>query len=183
MLERAIIKAREIAEEEAEAALTRLAVNRNEPFPSLNVEQRRLRNALRVRARQLGGGSTAQDIGFKRLVEEVAYEQWHRRLFARILAENNLLMHPLGVPVSLEECEELAKEEGEADGWQLAARYAGLMLPGIFRADDPAVQVPFSPKGGISLNRSSLIFPLYSSSQTIRLVGCTSFGKRSEKKK
>ena len=118
VLERAIFKAREIAEEEAEAALTRLAVNRNEPFASLDVEQRRLRNALRVRARQLGGGSLSQDIGFQRLVEEVAYEQWHRRLFARILAENNLLMHPLGVPVSLEECEELAKEEGEADRWQ-----------------------------------------------------------------
>ena len=53
MLERAIIKAREMAEEEAEAALTRLAVNRNEPFASLDAEQRRLRNALRVRARQL----------------------------------------------------------------------------------------------------------------------------------
>ena len=46
MLERAIIKAREIAEEEAQAALIRLAVNRNEPFASLNAEQRRLRNAL-----------------------------------------------------------------------------------------------------------------------------------------
>ena len=102
MLERAIVKAREMAEEEAEAALIRLAVNRNEPFASLDPEQRRLRNALRVRARQLGGGSTVQDTGFKRLIEEVAYEQWHRRLFARILAENNLLMHPMSVPVSLE---------------------------------------------------------------------------------
>src|SRR5205809_4813469 len=140
MLEREIIKAREMAEEEAEAALIRLAVDRNEPFASLHSEQRRLRNALRVRARQLGGGSSSQDAGFQRLVEEVAYEQWHRRLFARILAENNLLMHPWGVAVSLEECEELAKEKGAADGWQLAAHYASLMLPGIFRADDPAVQ-------------------------------------------
>ena len=65
VLERAIIKAREIAEEEAEAALIRLAVNRNEPFASLDVEQRRLRNALRVRARQLGGGSVSQDTGFQ----------------------------------------------------------------------------------------------------------------------
>ena len=30
--------------------------------------------------------------------------------FARFLAENHLLMHPDGVAVSLEECEELAKE-------------------------------------------------------------------------
>jgi Eco57I restriction-modification methylase len=159
MLERAIIKAREIAEEEAEAALTRLAVNHNQPFASLDPEQRRLRNALRVRVRQLGGGSSAQDVAFKRLVEEVAYEQWHRRLFARILAENTLLMHPMGVPVSLEECEELAREEGEVDGWQLAARYAGLMLPGIFRADDPAVQIPFSPEGRHKLEQVIIDFP------------------------
>ena len=172
VLERAIIKAREIAEEEAEAALTRLAVNRNEPFASLDLEQRRLRNALRVRARQLGGGSLSQDTGFQRLVEEVAYEQWHRRLFARILAENNLLMHPLGVPVSLEECEELAKEEGEADGWQLAARYASLMLPGIFRADDPAVQVPFSPEGRHKLERIITDFPsvLFTADDTLGWV-------------
>jgi len=159
MLERAIIGAREIAEEEAQAALIRLAVNRNEPFASLNAKQRHLRNSLRAKVRQLGGGSSFQDKGFKLLVEEVAYEQWHRRLFARILAENNLLMHPLGVAVSLGECEELAKEEGEADGWQLAARYASLMLPGIFRADDPAVQVPFSPEGQHKLERIIIDFP------------------------
>src|SRR5690242_18699222 len=89
MLERVIIRAREIAEEEAQAALIRLAVNSNEPYASLQSEQRRLRNALRVRARQPGGGSASQETGFKLLVEEVAYEQWHRKLFARFLAENN----------------------------------------------------------------------------------------------
>src|SRR6266487_2319695 len=157
MLERAIIGAREIAEEEAQAALIRLAVNRNEPFASLDLKQRRLRNALRAKARQLGDGSLTK--GFQPLIEEVAYEQWHRRLFARILAENNLLMHPSGVAVTLEECDELAVEEGEADGWQLAARYAGLMLPGIFRADDPAVQVSFSPEGRHKLERIITDFP------------------------
>ena len=108
----------------------------------------------------------------KRLVEEVAYEQWHRRLFARILAENNLLMHPSSVAVSLEECEELAKEEGEADGWQLAARYASLMLPGIFRADDPAVQVPFSPEGRHKLERIITDFPsvLFTADDTLGWV-------------
>jgi hypothetical protein len=172
MLERAIIKAREMDEEEAEAALVRLAVNRNEPFVSLNAEQRRLRNALRVRARQLGGGSSAQDTGFKRLLEEVAYEQLHRRLFARILAENGLLMHPSGVAVSLEECEELAREEGETDGWQLAARYASLTLPGIFRADDPAVHVPFSPEGRHKLEQIITDFPsvLFTAGDTLGWV-------------
>ena len=151
LLERAIIKARDVAEEAALAALNTLAVMRDEPFVSLNTEQRRLRNALRAKARQLGDGSLTK--GFQPLIEEVAYEQWHRRLFARFLAENNLLMHPDGVPVTLEECDELAPEEGEADGWQLAARYASAMLPGIFRADDPAVQVPFSPEGRHKLER------------------------------
>src|SRR2546421_8094111 len=113
VLERAIIGAREIAEEEAESALIRLSVNRNEPFASLDREQRRLRNALRAKARQLGDGSLVK--GFQPLIEEVAYEQWHRRLFARFLAENNLLMHPTGVPVTLEECSELAPQEGESD--------------------------------------------------------------------
>jgi len=37
------------------------------------------------------------------LVEEIAYQQWHRMLFARFLAENGLLMHPTGVPVTLQE--------------------------------------------------------------------------------
>lgn len=151
MLERAIIKAREVAEEAALAALTTLAVKRDEPFASLNTEQRRLRNMLRAKARQLGDGSLTE--GFELLIEEVAYEQWHSRLFARFLAENNLLMHPDGVPVTLEECDDLAPEEGEADGWQLAARYASAMLPGIFRADDPAVQIQFSPEGRHKLER------------------------------
>src|SRR3989440_12158632 len=145
MLERAIIKAREVAEEAALAALTTLAVKREEPFASLNAEQRRLRNALRAKARQLGDGSLSK--GFQPLIEEVAYEQWHRRLFARFLTENTLLMHPSGVPITLEECSELAPEEGESDAWQLAARYASAMLPGIFRVDDPAVQVQFSSEG------------------------------------
>ncbi len=172
VLERAIIRARDIAEEEAQAALIRLSVNRNEPFVSLNAEQRRLRNALRASVRQLGGGSSFHDKGFKLLVEEVAYEQWHRRLFARFLAENNLLMHPSGVAITLEECDELAEEEGETDGWQLAARYASLMLPGIFRADDPAVQVTFSPEGRHKLERIITDFPsvLFTAEDTLGWV-------------
>ena len=46
------------------------------------------------------------------LTQELAYEYWHRMLFARFLAENHLLMHPDGVPVTLEECNELAAGEG-----------------------------------------------------------------------
>ncbi len=145
ILANAIVKARDVAENAASAALATLAVMDNDAFASLSPDQRRLRIALRTRARQLGDSDLTK--GERPLIEEVAYEQWHRRLFARFLADNGLLMHPSGSPVTLEECSELAAEEAEADGWQLAARYAGAMLPGIFRVDDPAVQVQFSPEG------------------------------------
>ena len=72
-------------------------------------------------------------------------------LFARFLAENNLLMHPTGVAVTLEDCEELAAEEGDQDRWATAARYAGNMLPGIFSPDDPSIQVKFAPEGRAAL--------------------------------
>ncbi len=54
-------------------------------------------------------------------------------------------MHPEGVAVTLEECAELAPE-GAEDRWELAARYAVGMLPGIFALDDPAMQVRFAPE-------------------------------------
>jgi hypothetical protein len=155
-LEKSVIAARDVSEDAARAALIALAVNRPEPFPSMDADQRRLRNALRAKVRQHGGGES----GSTALVEEVAYEQWHRMLFARFLAENGLLMHPSGVAVTLEECRELAPEEGEGDEWQLAARYASQMLPGIFRADDPAVQLRFAPEGQRRLERTLADLPL-----------------------
>ena len=87
------------------------------------------------------------------LIDEIAYQQWHRMLFARFLAENGLLMHPAGVAVTLAECAELAPEEGAADAWELAARYASAMLPGIFPVDEPAVQVRFAPEHQQALER------------------------------
>ncbi len=41
---------------------------------------------------------------FDKLVQETAYEHWHRMLFARFLAENDLLMHPGGAPLSPAPC-------------------------------------------------------------------------------
>ena len=55
---------------------------------------------------------------------ECAYEHWHGMLFARFLAENQLLIEPqMGVAITLDECGELAKDEG-VDQWMLAARFA-----------------------------------------------------------
>jgi len=157
LLERTVVQAREAAEDAAREVVRRLAVDRPEAPRGIGPDERRLRNALRSRARQLGNGIVSD--GLQPLIEEIAYEQWHRMLFARFLAENGLLVHPLGVPVTIAECEELAPEEGEPDAWALAARYASQMLPGIFRADDPAVQVRFAPEGRITLERLLMGLP------------------------
>ena len=49
--------------------------------------------------------------GPRRAGEQTAYEHWHGMLFARFLAENGLLMHPDDVPLTLDECNELARDE------------------------------------------------------------------------
>ena len=162
-MEKAIVAARDEAEDAARAALDVLAVNQQRAFETLTSEQRALRNALRAKVRQLGSGS--QSTGFDLLVEEVAYVQWHRMLFPLFLAENDLLMHPTGVAVTLEECEALAAEEGGPDRWATAARYAGNMLPGIFPSDDPSGQVTFAPEDRASLEAilSTLPNPVFTS--------------------
>jgi len=140
-LENTVVKARDKAEGGARDALTALAVDASEPFASMSEEERKLRNRLRARGRQLGDQRDPQkgSQSIERLVREMAYEHWHRMLFARFLAENQLLIEPTsGVSISLDECEELAAEEG-TDLWGLAAQFAQEMLPQIFRTDDPVL--------------------------------------------
>ena len=146
-LEKVVKIARQEAEVGARAVLEQYAISESQPFEHLSPNARDLRVHLRARARQLGDrrrSDGCQDI--EHLIHECAYEHWHEMLFARFLAENNLLMHPEGVPVSLEECEELAEEEGVDDGWEVAARYAARMLPQIFRPDAPVLQFNLSPE-------------------------------------
>ena len=144
-LENAIKAARRIAEAGAREALNALAVSEKEPFAHMkaNKEALGLRNRLRARGRAAGDErdykSGRQDI--EHLAGIVAYEHWHRMIFARFLAENGLLLEPEhGVAVSLSDVEELARDE-KTDVWELAGRYAQRMLPEIFRTDDPALQV------------------------------------------
>jgi hypothetical protein len=140
VLDRTVVEARGAAEAAARAALSTLAVDRDKPFEDLSEPDRALRRALRAKARQLGS--------YEALVSEIAYQHWHRMLFARFLAENQLLIHPeAGVPVSLQEVADLAREEGEPDPWVLAARYAAKMLPAIFREGDPELELRFAPEG------------------------------------
>ena len=142
-LETTVVKGRDLAERGARDAVTALAVGASEPFASMGDGERKLRNRLRARGRQLGDQLDAQKStqGIERLVREMAYEHWHRMLFARFLAENQLLIEPSsGVSISLDECSELAAEEG-TDLWELAATFAQAMLPQIFRLDDPVLAV------------------------------------------
>ena len=153
ILEKAVISARNIAEEGATNGLKNLAVDQSEPFQHQTSEQRTLRNVLRAKARLLG--DEREDNGkheILNLAYELAYEYWHKLLFARFLEANNLLMHPkMGVSVTLEELEELAPEEGYTDKWDAAASYASHMLPAIFRIDDPLMKVSFATNDRIAL--------------------------------
>ena len=153
-LEKTVIEARDIAEEAAREALKRLAVDQPKPFEHMTPDERELRNKLRAKARQLGDRrDNAGKQAIDHLAVECAYEHWHRMLFARFLAENHLLIYEeMGVSVSLDECEELAKEEG-TDGWTLAARFASRMLPQIFRPDDPVLAVTLAPESKRALEK------------------------------
>jgi hypothetical protein len=175
-LEAAVKQARRTAETAAKVALERLTVGSAEPGTHLSSDERQLRNRLRAHGRQLGDQRDPRTgtQSINRLIHECAYEHWHRMLFARFLAENHLLIHDKeGIPVTLAECDELAKEESadyaderrfqkdeennlrksaqsadqkSVDGWTLAARYAARMLPQVFRPDDPVLQVGFAPE-------------------------------------
>jgi hypothetical protein len=74
-------------------------------------------------------------------------------LFARFLAENGLLIEPQEkMAISLSEAEELAKEDGE-NVWVFASRCAQVMLPQIFRPDDPLLQVSFAKEHILELEK------------------------------
>ncbi len=156
-LESTVKEARDVAENAARAALGQLGVGEALPFSHLNEPDKNLRRRLRAHGRQLGDTRDAKgEQKINRLVEEVAYEHWHRMLFARFLAENNLLMYPdpdTPVAVTLEECDGLAADEGAANGWELAARFAARMLPQIFRLDSPVFRLTLPPEHQQKLER------------------------------
>lgn len=155
-LARVTLTARAKAEEAGLAALENLAVHERDPRAHMSPDQRQLRNRLRARGRALGDsldpGKGTQEIA--RLVELVAYENWHRMLFTRFLTANGLLISDdsMGnVPVTLDDCEELASSMGARDGFDLACRFASQTLPGVFRKDDPALEVTLAPNDRVAL--------------------------------
>lgn len=147
-LENTIVTARSIAESAARSALGRLSVGASKPGEHLTEVMRQQRNKLRAHGRQLGDSrQNNAEQSIEHLVQETAYEQWHRMLFARFLAENHLLIYEDGVtPLSIQDCFELAADEDGVNGWELAGRFASAMLPQLFRPENPVLSLHFSPE-------------------------------------
>jgi len=141
-LERVVLAAREEAERGAAAALESYGVGEARKPSHLDKAGEDLRKKLRAHGRQVGDvrrSDESQEVAH--LVHECAYEHWHRMLFARFLAENGFLLEPeSGLDVGLDFCEERARET-KSDKWEVAASFAQRMLPGIFRPDDPVLQL------------------------------------------
>ncbi|TFC74552.1 hypothetical protein E3O45_10180 [Cryobacterium sp. TMS1-20-1] len=154
-------RAREAAQRAAEDALRALAVGEPSRPAYLSEEQNGLRLALRDKGRQLGDDTSRAGAPLTNLIHDVAYEQWHRLLFARFLEVNELLRHPeyRDIPLSFEDCGDFAPDLGEPDAWAVAARFASEILPGVFRLTDPAVQVRFAAEHRNALERLLLEIP------------------------
>ena len=153
-LAKSVRGARKVAEAGARAALGALRVGARDLDPFTAPEDRRLRRRLRAHGRALGDRRCGDGQEIARLAHEVAYEHWHRMLFARFLAENDLLIEPeSGQPVSLNECRELAREQRE-DPWAMVGRFAERMLPRIFRPDDPSLAVRLPPEAQQALEQT-----------------------------
>ena len=141
-LESTVLKAREEAERGAAAALEELGLTEARIPVHLNEDQQKLRRRLRAHGKQVGDTQMSDKVwDISHLIHECAYEHWHRMLFARFLAENGFLIEPeSGLDVDLDFCEERARET-KSDKWEVAAGFAQRMLPGIFRPDDPVLQL------------------------------------------
>jgi len=151
-LEKKVKGARTVAETAARAAVDQLGVAHDKPEAFLSHDEKALRNRLRTHGKQLGDGRDSQSTNptygkqeLQHLVQEVAYQHWHRMLFARFLADNNLLMYD-GVAVTIEECDELAPDEGAKSGWELAGKLAARMLPQVFKPGSPVFELTFAPE-------------------------------------
>lgn len=158
-LETTVKAARTVAETAAYAAVEQLGVGHDKPEAFLSDTEKALRNRLRTHGKQLGDArdskSTNPTYGkqeVRHLVQEVAYQHWHRMLFARFLADNNLLMYD-GVAVTIEECDELAPDEGAKSGWELAGKLAARMLPQVFKPGSPVFELIFASEHQSVLER------------------------------
>lgn len=165
-LENTVKAAREVAEKGARAALAQLAVGEGRAPDYLSDDHKALRRRLRAHGRALGDAKAADDTqGLQQLVWEVAYEHWHRMLFARFLAENGLLLWEIGAAVSLDDCEALVQEAdptmnlGVKTKWELAGKLAARMLPQVFKPQSPVFELAFAPEHQRELERLLATLP------------------------
>ena len=165
-LENTVKSAREVAEKGARAALAQLAVAEGRAPDYLSDEHKALRRRLRAHGRALGDAKAFDDTqAVQQLVWEVAYEHWHRMLFARFLAENGLLLWEIGAAVSLDDCEALVQETdpamnlGAKTQWELAGKLAARMLPQVFKPQSPVFELAFAPEHQRELERLLAALP------------------------
>ncbi|QEI04949.1 SAM-dependent DNA methyltransferase [Pigmentiphaga aceris] len=165
-LENTVKSARDVAERGARAALSQLAVGEAKAPDYLTDELKALRRRLRAHGRALGDAKAADDTqGLQHLIWEVAYEHWHRMLFARFLAENGLLLWEPGAAVSLDDCEALVQEAdpamnlGAKTKWELAGKLAARMLPQVFKPQSPVFELAFAPEHQRELERLLAALP------------------------
>lgn len=172
-LEDVVIEARDVAEVGARDALQALTVHEGKRGGHLSDVQAELRYRLRIHGRQLGDERRDNgDQAIELLINECAYEHWHRMLFSRFLAANELLVEPKsGMAVSLEEVAELASEEN-VDPWELAASFATGMLPQIFRVDSPvlALSLPTEQRKKLEQLLESLPNAVFTASDSLGWV-------------
>lgn len=152
LLSDVVVQAREVAESACAQRVAALGIGLDKAPATILDTERDLRVGLRARARQLGS--------VEALVTEAGFEHWHRMLFARFLADNGLLVDDVaGQPVSIDEVAEYATEMGESDMWEVAARFASAMLPGIFRQNDPVLQMRLPVETRQELERLLSLLP------------------------
>jgi len=164
-LENAVKSAREIAEKGARAAISQIAVGEGKAPDYLTDDLKALRRRLRAHGRALGDAKADDDTqAIQHLVWEVAYEHWHRMLFARFLAENALLLWEPGAPVSLDDCRDMVDHHpdmamGAKSHWELAGKLAARMLPQVFKPQSPVFELAFAPEHQRELERLLAALP------------------------
>ncbi len=165
-LENTVKAARDVAEKGAKAALVQLAVGEAKvPDYLVSDDLKSLRRRLRAHGRALGDVKAHDDTqATQHLMWEVAYEHWHRMLFARFLAENGLLMWEPGAPVSLDDCRDMVDNHpdmamGAKSHWELAGKLAARMLPQVFKPQSPVFELAFAPEHQRELERLLAALP------------------------
>ncbi len=166
LLQKAVLKARSVAERGARASLESLAVHEADPYKTLRPDQKELRRELIALAKQIGDEENPGKKGslkIDHLSEKLAYQAWHRLFFARLLLENKLLVHPKhAVELNFEELQHFAHEDksGLTDPWKVACDFTVQLLPGVFPPDDPINQVDIPAREAQELRRILTDLPI-----------------------